>query len=159
MAEGLGIRNRSRDVGFRQQNGLGQAAAVGQMAGEGGREGASCAVSRSRALALGLKDFLLDPSGGGEAEQVDSFLEIAAGNNDICGSENLQSPGSLSHGIQRCAYGNSTSCSRGLGGGGAGQRDTGDRSGFIEIRSNHFGEREEPLNHEASSRRIQQIGP
>jgi len=131
------------------------------MAGEGGGEGAACAMSRGRPLALRLKDFLLDPSGGGEAEQVDSFLEITAGNNDICGSENLQSPGSLSHGIQRCAYRRSACCSRGLGGccGTAGHRDAGDGSRFIQIWGNYFSEREEPLNHEASSRRIQQIGP
>src|ERR1700757_4235077 len=70
----LGVRNGGGDIRFREQHCLRQSAAVGQMTGEGCSEGTSCAVSRGRALAFGLVDLMLNPTPGGEAEQIDSFL-------------------------------------------------------------------------------------
>src|ERR1700689_3785387 len=108
---------------------------MGQMTGERGRKGASRAVSGSRALTFGLKDFLLNPARGGEAQQVDSFIKIAASDNYVRRSENMQSTSSLAHGIHRCSQGHSAGGSR-RGGRGAGtrhQRDAGDGSGFVQI--------------------------
>ena len=60
LAQGIGIRNRGRDIGFGEQYGLGQAAPVRQVAGQGGRERASGAVSGIGEDTVRLENFPFD---------------------------------------------------------------------------------------------------
>ena len=159
-AEGMGMGDGSGDVGFGEQDGFGKAPTMSQMAGEGGGKSAAGAVGRVGALALGFEDFLLNAVRGGEAEEIDGFVEVAAGYGNIGGSEGVEAAGGFAHDFQGSHRGSSR-VGRGAGSGCSSsgrQGESGQSGGFLEIGGDDLGHGKDALDHKTSASRIEEIG-
>src|ERR1019366_3973989 len=99
-----------------------------QVAGQGSGERTSGAVGGIRALTVRLENFLLGASGGREAEEIDSPIQVASGDDHIRRSERVQTSGRLAH-LAEIRDGHPSQ-----------------DAGLVKVRRNYLRQRNQPLD-------------
>src|SRR5271169_5418726 len=90
LAQRMRIRNRRRNIRFREKNRLGESAPMRQVTSQRRGECTSGAVGGTRALTVRFENFLLRTPAGGKAEEISRLFQMSASDHYIRRSEGVQ---------------------------------------------------------------------